>query len=62
MNSPSLPPRPYLNDSLYQALSPVQKLVQDQTKLDLIKKKYGAQPLSKPLPAQPRQWEGDPNG
>jgi hypothetical protein len=56
------PPKPFLNDTLFQALSPVQKLIQDKARLDLIKKKYGVQPLEKPLPPQPRQWVGDNNG
>lgn len=62
MNPSAPPPKPLLNDALYQALSPVQKLIQDQAKLDLIKKKYGVQPLEKLLPPKPRQWQGDPNG
>jgi hypothetical protein len=56
-----VPPKPLLNDTLFQALSPVQKMIGDQARLDLIRKKYGVQPLSKPLPPQPQQWVGDNN-
>lgn len=56
---PPPPIRPPFNDLLLQALSPVKQILEDKARLDLIKKKYGAQPLQKQLPPQPLQWQGD---
>lgn len=61
MNQAPPPQPPPFNDSLYKALNPLKQIVDNQQRLDLIRKKYGFEkPIAKP--GQPHQWVGDNRG